>query len=451
MRRVVITGLGVVSPHGLGIAATWDALLEAKSSIGPLALFDASAFPCRIAGNAPPFKTTDYVPKSYRKATKIMARDIQLAVTAADLAVRDAKLATKSVLEASPAEKIAGWSQVNPTRMGCNIGAGLICTDLDELSEAMIHARNPDGSLNLTEWGRSDDPNNKPSGMDRLTPLWMLKYLPNMLACHVSILHDTQGPSNTITCGHASGGLALGEACRSIQRGAADLALIGGCEAKVNPMALARLTLLNHLAEGHNDDPAHANRPLDRDADGMIIADGGGVLVIEELEHAKKRGATIYCEIVGLGGASYGGPILTDNPDPHTSAVGMQKSLRDAGIGPELVQLIVPMGSAVPSMDRAEAASIREVFDTALKNISVVPMRGGIGDCGAGSQAMDLALAAKAIHQQFIPPATNCPNPINNMPVPQAKRSAAIDYAVVTATSFGGQTSSVVLKKYTDW
>jgi 3-oxoacyl-[acyl-carrier-protein] synthase II len=446
MRRVVITGLGAVSPHGLGIAAAWDAVVEAKSNIGALASFDASAFACRIAGNVPAFKTTDYVPKSYRKATKIMARDIHLAVVAADLAVRDAKLATKSVLEASP-EKVTGWAQVNPTRMGCNIGAGLICTDLDELSEAMIHARNPDGSLNLGEWGRSSDPA-KPSGMDRLTPLWMLKYLPNMLACHVSILHDTQGPSNTITCGHASGGLALGEACRSIQRGAADLSLIGGCEAKINPMALARLTLLKHLAEGHNDNPTQANRPLDKDASGMIIADGGSVLVIEELEHAKKRGATIYCEIVGLGGASYGGPILTDNPDPHPAAVAMQKSLRDAGITPEQIQLIVPMGSAVPAMDRAEAAAIREVFSSVLDKAAVVPMRGGVGDCGAGSQALDLALAAKAIQQQIIPPATNCPNPINGLPVPQSKRATTIDFAIVTATSFGGQTSSVVLKRY---
>ncbi len=449
MRRVVITGLGAVSPHGFGVAATWDAVLEGKSGIGPLTLFDPAAFACRIAGNMPPFKTTDYVPKSYRKATKIMARDIQVAVIAADLAVRDAKLATKSVVEASPVDKIADWARVDPTRMGCNIGAGLICTDLDELSEAMIHARNPDGSLNLTQWGRSEDPE-KPSGMDRLTPLWMLKYLPNMLACHVSILHDTQGPSNTITCGHASGGLALGEACRSIQRGACDLSLIGGCEAKVNPMALARLTLLDHLAKNHNDTPTTANRPLDQDAGGMIIADGGGVLVIEELEHAKKRGATIYCEVVGLGGASFGGPILTSNPDPHTAAVAMQKSLRDAGITPEQVQLIVPMGSAVPFMDRAEAAAIKEVFGTVLDQTAVVPLRGGIGDCGAGSQAMDMALTAKALQQQIIPPATNCPNPINGLPIPQSKRAAAIEYAMVTATSFGGQTSSVVLKKYTD-
>ena len=447
MRRVVITGIGAVSPHGLGISAFWNAVVEAKSSIGPLTAFDPSAFASRVAGSVPPFKTTDFVPKSYRKATKIMARDIELAVVAADLAVRDAKLATKGVVESTPADKIADWARVHPTRMGCNIGAGLICTDLSELTSAMVAARNPDGTLSLARWGRSDDPA-RPSGMENLTPLWLLKYLPNMLSCHDTIIHDTQGPSNTITCSQASAGLALGEAWRTIQRGAADLALVGGCESKLNPMALMRLTLVNQLAQHYNDRPTEAFRPLDRDADGMVIADGGAVLIIEELEHAKKRGAQIYCEVAGLGGSSCGGPLLDQDSDGHSIAVAMQKALRDAGIDGSAVQMAVPLGAAVAHTDKAEARALHEVFGAALRNVAVVPLRGGMGDCGAGAQALDLGGAAMALHAQIIPPAANCPHPIAHLPVPQTKRTTALEHVLVTATSLGGQTSSVVLKRY---
>ncbi len=291
MRRVVITGLGAISPHGLGAPAFWNALLEGKSSVASLTRFDPASFASRVAGAIPPFKTTEFVPKSYRKATKIMARDIELAVLAADFAVRDAKLATKGVLEASGDKLLAeGFTRPDPARVGCNIGAGLICADLDELTQAMVQAKNPDGSFSLAKWGRSEDPG-KTSGMDNLTPLWLLKYLPNMLACHVSIIHDTQGPSNTITCGQASAGLALAEACRTIQRGAADLALVGGCESKLHPMGLLRWSLLGRLTTASNDNPSAACRPLDATAAGTVLAEGGAVLVIEELERARQRSA----------------------------------------------------------------------------------------------------------------------------------------------------------------
>jgi len=444
---VVITGIGAVSPHGLGSAAFWSGLVDGKSSLVPLMCFDASAFDSRVAGLLPPFKTTDYVPKSYRKATKIMARDIELAVVAADLAVRDARLATKSVVEATAPEKIAGWARVDPARVGCNIGAGLICADLNELTAAMVQARNPDGTLSLARWGRSEDPG-KTGGMENLTPLWLLKYLPNMLACHVSILHDTQGPSNTITCGQASAGLALGEACRTIQRGSADVALVGGCESKVNPMALMRLSLADQLATHYNDRPAESFRPMDQAADGMVIADGGAVLVIEELEHARERGATIYCEVAGLGAASYPGRLLAAEPDGASIAVAMSKALRDAHVAAAEVQLTVPMGSAAAISDGAYASAIQSVFGAALQQTAVVALRGGIGDCGAGSQALDLAGAALALQQQVLPPAVNCPNPIAGLPVPQVKRAGAIAHALITATSLGGQTAAVVLKKY---
>ena len=447
MRRVVITGVGAVSPLGLGAGPFFAALLEARSGTQPLARFDPGAFPARIAGEVPPFKTADYVPKSYRKATKIMARDIELAVVAADYAVRDAKLATKGILETSGDQALGdGFFRPDPARVGCNIGAGLICTDLDELTTALVQARDADGKFSLAKWGRSEDPN-KPSGMDHLTPLWLLKYLPNMLACHVSIIHDTQGPSNTITCGQASAGLALAEACRSIQRGKADAALVGGCESKVHPMGLLRWNLLHRLNTQANDTPATACRPLDCAAAGAVLAEGGAVLVIEELEHAKARGATIYAEVVGLGSSATAAGIEPDATGA-TQAAAIGKALRHAGVAPGAVQMIVPPGYAIPAWDAADHAAMQKAFGPALDGAAVVPMRGGVGDCGAGAQALDLVAAAMSVHQQVLPPATNCPRPIAGLHVPQRKTPRAIEHAVVFASALGGQNAAIVLKRY---
>ena len=449
MRRVVITGVGAVSPHGIGPTPFWNALLEATSSITPLTRFDPSAFGAHVAGVVPPFKTTDFVPRSYRKSTKIMARDIELAVAAADFAVRDARLITKSMAEgAGPggeAELTAkGWFRPNPARMGCNIGAGLICTDLNELTEAMAESRNPDNTFNFATWGRSEDPA-KTSGMEKLTPLWLLKYLPNMLSCHVSIIHDTQGPSNTITCAQASAGLALAEATRTIQRGQADVALVGGCESKVHAMALMRWSLLHRLNAASNDNPAAACRPYDKNAPGMVLAEGGAVLVIEEYEHAQARGATIYAEVAGIGSSANAAASPID-PDAtgEAPAAAMKKALKDAALTPAQVDLVIPSGYGDPHWDRADVAALKIVFGTPP---TVFPARAGIGDCGAGSQALDLVAAAMAIRAQTVPPAVNCENPINGLSIPRQKGSCPLSHVLVLASALGGQNSAILLKK----
>jgi 3-oxoacyl-[acyl-carrier-protein] synthase II len=425
--------------------------LEGKSSITALTRFDPSAFESRVAGAVPAFKTTEFVPKSYRKATKIMARDIELAVVAADLAVRDAKLLTKGVAGMTAPEPLLaeGWHKPDPARLGCNIGAGLICADLDELAGAMALARNPDNTLSLARWGRSDDPS-KTSGMENLTPLWLLKYLPNMLACHVSILHDTQGPSNTITCGQASAGLALAEATRTIQRGHADMALVGGCETKLHPMGLMRWSLLGRLNTRSNDNPAAACRPYDAGAAGAVLAEGGAVLVIEEYEHAKNRHATIYAEIVGLGAtANAGQSVIEPDPTGEAPAVAMKKAMKDAGLKAGDIQLIIPPGYGVANWDRSDAAAMHEAFGSALANTTVTPVRGGIGDCGAGAQALDLVAAVLALKYQSIPPAVNVTQPIADLPINSRKEAKPLTHALIFATALGGQNSAVILKRVT--
>src|SRR5208282_547564 len=260
MPRVVVTGIGIVSPLGIGARAHWEALCAGQIGIRRLTAFDPAGFPCQIGGEAPAFKIGDYVPKSYRKATKVMARDIEMAVVAADDAFKDAGLKSKAYTETP---------DFDGKRFGCNIGAGLISVDLNELTVALHSAREGD-QLDLRKWGAD--------GMTQLTPLWLLKYLPNMLACHVTIIHQLKGPSNTITCADASSHLAIGEAFRTIQRGDADMAICGGAETKVQPMGLMRQLLLNRLTTEHNDSPASAVCPFDENAKGTVIAEGGGLL-----------------------------------------------------------------------------------------------------------------------------------------------------------------------------
>src|SRR5580704_2877754 len=264
MRRVVVTGIGVICPIGIGSAAFWENLLSGKIGIRRISAFDPSGFPSQIAGEVPPYKIGDYVPKSYRKATKVMARDIELAVIAADDAFKDAGLKSKAYTETP---------DFDGKRFGCNIGAGLISVDLNELTVALHTARDGD-QLDLRKWGSE--------GMTQLTPLWLLKYLPNMLACHVTIIHQLKGPSNTITCADASSHLAIGEAFRTIQRGDADLAVCGGAESKVQPMGLMRQCLLKRVTETANDHPESALRPFDENADGTVVGEGGGLFILEE-------------------------------------------------------------------------------------------------------------------------------------------------------------------------
>src|SRR3954470_12440496 len=317
MRRVVITGIGVISPIGIGAKSFWDNLLAGKVGVRRIANWDPGGFSSQVGGEVPAYKIGDYVPKSYRKATKVMARDIELAVVAADDAFKDAGLQSKAYTETP---------SIDGKRFGCNIGAGLISAELNELTAAMTTARSDADSnkLDLHKWGRD--------GMGQLTPLWLLKYLPNMLACHVTIIHGLMGPSNTITCSDASSHLAIGEAFRTIQRGKADLAICGGAESKLNPMGMMRQSLLGRLTTTHNDSPAEAVRPFDADADGTAFGEGGGLLILEEYEHAKKRGAKIYAELVGFAATQDAHSVTEPDPAGYSYGKAIEKALKDARV-----------------------------------------------------------------------------------------------------------------------
>lgn len=430
MRRVVITGIGIVSPLGIGAATFWPKLLAGESAINTIKAFDPAGFPCHIAGEVPEYKIGNYVPKSYRKATKVMARDIELAVIAADDAFRSAKLATKAYTDTP---------EINGKRFGCNIGAGLISADLDELTAAMASAR--DGNhLDLKAWGKT--------GMEQLTPLWLLKYLPNMLACHVTIIHQLLGPSNTITCADASSHLAIGEAFRTIQRGDADAAICGGAESKINPMGMVRQTLLKRLNITSNDSPATAMRPFDEAAAGAIVGEGGGLLILEELEHARKRNAPILAELAGFAASQDTYSITTPDPTGNSYARAIQKALADAQVSPDAVSLMIPHGLGIASHDKAELAGLAQAFGSSLANIPFAPIKGQIGTLASGS-GVDAATAVLSVQHGMVPPAINTTRIAGGLKlnVAPTARDAKVNVAVSSVYSLGGQNAALVFKK----
>ena len=431
MRRVVITGIGVISPVGIGAKAFWDNLLAGKVGVRRIAAWDPSGFASQVGGEVPPYKIGDYVPKSYRKATKVMARDIELAVVAADDAFKDAGLKSKAYTETP---------EIPTTRFGCNIGAGLINVDLTELTAALSTSRGDGGKLDLKRWGSE--------GMNNLTPLWLLKYLPNMLACHVTIIHELKGPSNTITCADASSHLAIGEAFRTIQRGSADLAICGGAETKVLPMSLMRQILLRRVTETHNDSPEQAVRPFDAEADGTAVGEGGGLFILEEYEHARKRGAKIYAELVGFGASQ--DTYSVTQPDPKGVSYGkaVSKALADANLPPNAVDLMVPCGLGIPGHDRAELAGLHNVFGGGLERVAMAPIKAQTGNLAAGS-GVDAAAAVLGLFHSKIPAAVNTRESLDGVKLnvkPEA-RDAEVTVSVSTVYSLGGQNAALVFRK----
>lgn len=444
-KRVVITGLGAVTPVGVGITETFDALVENRCGIGRIKAFDPSRFASQIAGEVVALNVKDSVPKSYRKATKVMSRDIVLAVTAAYHAVKDAKLKTRCLVDRGDVE---GDVDVDSTRFGANIGAGLICADLNELAGALASAAErrdvPTGrGFSLVNWGTE--------GMNNLTPLWLLKFLPNMLACHVTIVHDCQAPSNTITCGEASSHLAIGEAFRTIERGAADICICGGAESKVNPMGLMRQSLLGRLVTDCNDDPISACRPFDVDRSGTVVGEGAGLIILEELEHAKARGANIYAEVVGFGASVNATHWLEPQADGRAQALAMNKALSDAGAVADDIDLINASGVGTKMHDASEAAAIRSVFGERGSTVPILATKGALGVNGAGSGAIDLAVTVMAMQRGVIPPSLNTNrvdpdcglNVVHGDPI-----DSHAEWVMSAACALsGGQTAALVLRR----
>jgi len=430
-RRVAITGLGVACAAGTGAPEFWEALVEGRQCISTNRIFDASGFPSQVAGQIEGLSARKRVPKHYRKAVKVMSRDIEVAVVAADLAFKDAEVTTR----ADPEDEMT----VPPSRLGCNVGAGLICCELDELGMAVKTAVT-DGKFDHNIWGQS--------GMENLTPLWLLKYLPNMLSCHVTIIHGAEGPSNCITCGAPSGVLSVAEAARWIQRSAADVVIAGGAEAKLTPLGLLRQSLLGRLCTDSNDRPQDACRPFDATHSGTVMGEGGGLMVLENMERAEVHGADIYAEFAGFGAACDPEGINVTKANCGSLDLAVARAIEDAGITPADVDLIVTQGTGVPDEDRCEAEAWRKIFGDNLENIPALAVTGTTGCMFAGQSGVTLVAAAMAIRKQTVPPTVNFTTPQDGcgLSLVGEPRETEIRHAVVGAFSVGGQSAACVLK-----
>lgn len=384
--RVVITGVGVVSPIGIGVDSFWDSLLNGRSGIDFLRAFPNMDLPTKLAAEVHNFDPLDYIRE--KKMLKVMSRDIQLGVSAASMAMGDAKL---------------GQNQIDPERLGVEFGAGHISITPRELADAAL-ACTGDSEFDFGRWGEDS--------MGQIAPLWLLKHLPNMPACHVAIEHDARGPNNTITCRDASALLALDEAVRVIQRGAADAMIVGACSSSVHPVDITRLNLYDHLSR-RVDDPQRACRPFDMDRDGTIVGEGAACFVIETYDHAVARGADIYAEILAVAGACDGAGMARQ-AGGRGIVRAVQAALKKAQIDPREIGHINAHGKSTVEDDCMEARAYHQALGSAAENIPVTALKSYFGQFDAGSGAVELAGSVLALRHGVLPMTLNYETPDPN-------------------------------------
>lgn len=444
-RSVVITGIGTVSALGVGTQAMWQALCAGTTGIGVPTRLNLSGFPCQLGAEiksaSGEFSAKDFVPKSYRKAVKVMARDTEIAVAAAKEAFDDAKILTRAA-EGQP-------TTFPPPRLGCQIGAGLIAAETHELTSALATSVNERGEFDYARWGTiAQHDGQTVGGMNNLQPLWMLKYLPNMLACHVTIIHGNEGPSNTITCGEASGLLSIGEAARVIERDAADVSIAGSAESKLSLMGTLRMSLANRYGPlPASADPTTAVRPYDPTSPGGVPGEGGGLLILEEQTSAVKRGVPIYAQLAGFGAAHNARRDIPAGERNLGLAFAIHAALHDADCQPEDIDVIVPQAAGAPSTDEQEFLALQSIFGERLARIPCIALAPTLGDCAAGNGGLQAAVAALILKHQTLPARLGA----TKLPVwPAAARAASsrqpVKNVLVCSSSLAGQNAALVLR-----
>jgi 3-oxoacyl-[acyl-carrier-protein] synthase II len=428
-RRVVITGLGFVTPLGDTADRFWDSLAQGQGAVRPIEAFPVEGLPNRVGAEVRGF---DFLKgpalakakfnRDLRKSRKYMARDIQLCVAAAQLAVVDSGL---------------DGGGVDPARIGIDLGAGLISSELDELAPAIDQA-STNGTFDFQAWGRES--------IGVIEPIWLLKYLPNMLACHISILMDCQGPSNTITEGDASSNLAIAEAARIIARGKADVMISGGADSKIHPLSFVRLALQHNMSRWDGD-PAGACRPFDSRRDGTVPGEGAGILILEEREHALRRGARVHGEILGAGSGCDAVPSGGLDPEGSGTSIAIAAALREAGLDPSGIGHINAHGSGSRVGDLAEARAFHRVFGASAP--AVTAFKGYMGTLASGCGAVELIGSLIGVNRGLIPPALNCdePDPACSLDIVRGEpRPSRLPVFVNTNLTHNGQAAALVVR-----
>ena len=415
---VVITGLGVVSPLGIGHLATWESLLAGRTGLRRISDFDPTHLRSPLAGEVDGFDPVQYVKP--RKSLKVMARDAQLTVAAAGMAREHAKL---------------GPDDVDPERFGVLYGGGVIRSPLNEVAGPYRACLGDDGKYDFARWGNE--------GLATCFPLGMLRLLPNMLACHISITQDARGPNNTICQADASGLMAIGEAMRVIQRGQADVMIGGGASSRANAYDLVRLELTEEVTPC--DDPQRACRPFDIDRDGQLVGEGAAALMLENRKLAERRGAPILADVIGFATAFE--PV--DKKRPLTGACirnAISRALADAKFAPADVGFVVAHGLGTRAGDLAEARALAE----ALPGRPVLSVKGYTGGLGPADGALNAAIAVLALEHGLVPPTLHCDRPDPACPIPVIHGAPLTEFArtcVLTSYTSAGQAVALVLAK----
>jgi 3-oxoacyl-[acyl-carrier-protein] synthase II len=409
-KRVVVTGLGAITPIGNTLTEYWEGLLSGRNGIGHITLFDASRHACRIAGEVKGYDPHDYLE---RKEAKRMDRFAQFGVSASKQAIADAQFVI---------------NDLNAAQVGVMIGTGIGGLKVLEDQQEIYLTRGP----------------------DRCSPFMIPMMIANMAAGLTAIHLGAKGPNSCSVTACAAGSNAVGDAFRLIQGGYAQAMICGGTEAAITPLGLAGFAAARALST-RNDDPAHACRPFDRDRDGFVMGEGAGILLLEELEHALSRGARIYAEIIGYGMTCDAYHITSPVPGGEGAATAMQLAMKDAGITPDQVSYINAHGTSTPANDVTETAAIKRALGESAYRVAVSSTKSMTGHLLGGSGGIEAVATALAIANDKIPPTINLENPDPGCDldyVPGSSRAQNVEVALSNSFGFGGHNVTLVFKKY---
>ena len=409
-RRVVVTGVGLLTPLGLGTEATWEAIRAGKSGVGRITQFDASAFSCQIAGEVKGFDPASYIEK---KEIKKMGRFIQFAIPAAEWALKN------SGLQITPE---------NAERVGVYIGSGIGGFEIMEREHQTLLEHGP----------------------RRISPFFIPAMIVNLASGQVSMRCGAQGPNSATATACTTSAHSIGDSFRIIARGDAEAMICGGTEACITPMGIGGFAAMRALST-RNAEPERASRPWDRDRDGFVVGEGSGILVLEDLEAARQRGAHILAEIVGYGMSGDAYHVTAPPEDGGGAFRVMRNSLRDAGIGPSQVDYINAHGTSTEVGDRAETVAIKRAFGEHAYKLAVSSTKSMTGHLLGGAGGIEAGITVLAIRDQVAPPTINYenPDPLCDLDyVPNQARPMKIEYALSNSFGFGGTNGCLIFKRY---
>jgi 3-oxoacyl-[acyl-carrier-protein] synthase II len=411
-RRVVVTGVGLVSPVGIGTEDTWQAVRSGKSGIGPITAFDASQFACRIAGEVKGFDPFHYVEK---KEVKKMGRFIQFAIAASDFAIACSGLKVDAE---------------NEERVGVYIGSGIGGFEVIEREHKALLEHGP----------------------RRISPFFIVATIVNLASGQVSIRSGAKGPNSATATACTTSAHSIGDSFRIIQRGDADVMICGGTEACITPMGIGGFAAARSLST-RNNEPERASRPWDKDRDGFVVGEGAGILILEELETAKRRGARILAELVGYGMSADAHHVTAPSDDGDGAYRVMRNALRDAGLEPTQIDYINAHGTSTELGDRIETMAIKRCFGEHARRVAVSSTKSMTGHLLGGAGGLEAGITVMAIRDQVAPPTINyeTPDPECDLDyVPNHARPMHIERALSNSFGFGGTNGALIFKRYTE-